>query len=155
MSKNLHVLIVGSSRYMHRAIQNIQGVRTTLLWIAKRITDEDKEKNFRVLGCSGNLDEWISCAKAVHLADPFDKIVSFRQARAFILSAGGFNEPVSRLWYRLVLQPAIVPLAKPPLLLVKSHSLLNIFSVSTLSVEFDVNIIERISGQALKKQQTD
>jgi biotin carboxylase len=62
---------------MHRAIQNIQGVRTTLLWIAKRITDEDKEKNFRVLGCSGNLDEWISCAKAVHLADPFDKIVSF------------------------------------------------------------------------------
>ncbi len=66
-------LIVGLARYMHKPFK----IRLEhITWILK-ITDEDKEKNFRVLGCSGNLDEWISCAKAVHLADPFDKIVSF------------------------------------------------------------------------------
>jgi Biotin carboxylase len=72
-----HVLVLGGMRYIQKMLRAIPGVRTSFLWTADKIIPADIQANQRVFALRPDYHEWLSCAQALHRADPIDRLICY------------------------------------------------------------------------------
>ena len=87
---NKHILIVGGMHFMHRFVQELPGVKTSLINRCGKITASDGRRNHCILGLDGPAEQWVAMAETLHRLDPITHIAAFddlSQDRAALIAA--------------------------------------------------------------------